>query len=399
MTISLTCYSDQRGESFTPPPNEFVACLGYGRYNSLPNFKQVYKNMIEAITSLLIMIAAIYLLAIVTDGFFIESLDAIAHKLNLPHNVAGASLMAMGSSMPELSIALITLVRAGGEYSDIGVGNIVGSAVFNILVITGASALIRPARITRPVIIRDCLVYTISILLLLGVYVDGHVTLGETLIFLGLYVVYILILYYWNRLFPDGEDGVEITEQGLGEEIAKESWFNRLTTGVTRGVGFLTGNAQKSYIRAFVVSVVLIAGLSWILVENAVIFAKAINVPPLLIALTVLAAGSSVPDLIASLLVSREGRGEMAVTNAVGSNIFDISIGLGLPWLLVLLAGRDAVPVGTAGLYVSTLVLLGTVIVLFVFANTGKILSRLEGGILVGLYVAYVLWAWLQGTA
>ncbi|HFQ93094.1 MAG TPA: hypothetical protein ENK32_03725 [Anaerolineae bacterium] len=98
-------------------------------------------------------------------------------------------------------------------------------------------------------------------------------------------------------------------------------------------------------------------------------------------------------------MVSREGRGEMAVTNAVGSNIFDISIGLGLPWLLVLLAGRDAVPVGTAGLYVSTLILLGTVVVLFVFANTGKILSRLEGGILVGMYVAYVLWAWLQGTA
>ena len=355
--------------------------------------------MIEAITSLLIMIAAIYLLAVVTDGFFIESLDAIARKLNLPHNVAGASLMAMGSSMPELSIALITLIRAGGQYSDIGVGNIVGSAVFNILVITGASALIRPARITRPVIIRDCLVYTISILLLLGVYVDGHVTMSETLIFLGLYAIYILILFYWNRLFPNGEDGVEIMEQELKEEIAKESWFHRLTAGVTRGIGFLTGDAQKSYVRAFVVSVALIAGLSWILVENAVIFANAINVPPLLIALTILAGGSSVPDLIASVLVSREGRGEMAVTNAVGSNIFDISIGLGLPWLLVLLAGRDAVPVGTAGLYVSTLILLGTVIVLFVFANTGKVLSRLEGGILVGLYIAYVLWAWLQGTA
>ena len=355
--------------------------------------------MIEAITSLLIMIVAIYLLAIVTDGFFIESLDAIAHKLNLPHNVAGASLMAMGSSMPELSIALITLVRAGGQYSVIGIGNIVGSAVFNILVITGASALIRPARITRPVIIRDCLVYTISIGLLLGVYIDGQITLSETLIFLELYAIYILILFYWNRFFPDGEDGLELLEQELDEELAKTGWFNRLTAGVSRGIGFLTGDAGKSYVRAFVVSVALIAGLSWLLVENAVIFANAIGVPPLIIALTVLAGGSSVPDLIASVLVSREGRGEMAVTNAVGSNIFDISIGLGLPWLLVLLAGRDAVPVGTAGLYVSTLILLGTVVVLFVFANTGKILSRLEGGILVGMYVAYVLWAWLQGTA
>lgn len=354
--------------------------------------------MIEAITSVLIMIAAIYLLAIVTDGFFIESLDTIAHKLNLPHNVAGASLMAMGSSMPELSIALITLIRAGGEYSDIGVGNIVGSAVFNILVITGASALMRPAKITRPVIIRDCLIYTISIALLLGVYVDGHVTLAETFVFLGLYAIYLIILYYWHRFFPGGEDSLELLGQELEEEITKEGWFNRLTAGITQGLAYLTGDAQKSYLRAFIVSVLLIAGLSWLLVENAVIFAQAIGVPPILIALTILAGGSSVPDLIASVLVAREGRGEMAVTNAVGSNIFDISIGLGLPWLLVLLAGRNEIPVGTAGLYASTLILLGTVVILFVFANTGKTLSRLEGGILVGLYVVYVLWAWLQGS-
>ena len=145
--------------------------------------------MLPAIGSFIVMILVIYLLAIITDEFFIESLDEIAKLWKLPNNVAGASLMAMGSSMPELSIALIALVRSGGEYSDIGIGTIVGSAVFNILIITGASALVRPASISWKVILRDCILYTISILLLLGVYRDGQVQIQEALIFLALYAI------------------------------------------------------------------------------------------------------------------------------------------------------------------------------------------------------------------
>ncbi|MCI5158494.1 MAG: sodium:calcium antiporter, partial [Candidatus Electrothrix sp. AUS1_2] len=124
-------------------------------------------DLIAAGGSLLIMLFAIYILAIMTDEYFISSLDHISHLLNLPHNVAGASLMAMGSSAPELAIALTALFEGSGEHSDVGIGTIVGSAVFNILVITGASALARPAKITLSVVIRDCLVYVTSIVLLL----------------------------------------------------------------------------------------------------------------------------------------------------------------------------------------------------------------------------------------
>ncbi|MCI5167445.1 MAG: hypothetical protein D3903_15460 [Candidatus Electrothrix sp. GM3_4] len=95
---------------------------------------QTKKNMdlIIAGGCLLIMLIAIYILAIMTDEYFIPSLDHISHQLNLPHNVAGASLMAMGSSAPELAIALTALFQGGGEHSDVGIGTIVGSAVFII---------------------------------------------------------------------------------------------------------------------------------------------------------------------------------------------------------------------------------------------------------------------------
>lgn len=352
--------------------------------------------MLTALISLIIIIIAVYLLAIITDEFFIESLDEIADKWQLPSNVAGASLMAMGSSMPELSIALISLLRASGEHAEIGVGNIVGSAVFNILIITGASALVRPARVTWQVITRDCFVYAVSIGLLLFAFSDGVITLVEALMFLGLYVVYIIILFQWNLFVPNGdEDIIDVLEAEIEEGSQKTGAFYRLNNIFSQLFGFLTGDPRRSYMRAFVVSILVIAGISWVLVENAVILAEALNVSPIIIALTIIAGGSSVPDLIASVLVAKEGRGEMAVSNAVGSNIFDISVGLGLPWLLVLLFQGGSIAVGNENLWTSTVVLLGTVVLLFVFLSTGKILSRVEGGILVGIYIAYVLWAWL----
>lgn len=350
----------------------------------------------SAIISFIIIVIAIYLLAIITDEFFIESLDEIARLWKLPSNVAGASLMAMGSSMPELSIAMIALVQAGGQHAEVGVGNIVGSAVFNILIITGVSALIRPAIVTWQVVVRDCFIYTVGIGLLLFAFSDGVITLLEALLFLGLYGIYIIILFQWNLIQPNGdEDIIEVMEQELHEEEARAGFFHAINRVVVRIIHLLTGDPRRSFGRAFLVSVAVIAAISWVLVEHAVILATALGVPPLIVALTVLAGGSSVPDLIASMLVAREGRGEMAISNAVGSNIFDIAVGLGLPWLIVLLVQGGSLPVGNENLWISTLVLLGTVVLLFVFLSTGRVLSRREGGVLVLIYVGYVLWAWL----
>jgi Ca2+/Na+ antiporter len=113
------------------------------------------------------------------------------------------------------------------------------------------------------------------------------------------------------------------------------------------------------------------------------------------VALTVLAAGTSVPDLFASVVVARKGRGDMAVANAIGSNVFDILIGLGLPWLLVLIFQGGAITIGTADLLTSTFLLVGTVALLFAFLTTGHKLTRREGAILVLVYAIYVLWVWL----
>lgn len=361
--------------------------------------------MVAGIVSFLIIVASIYLLAIITDEYFIESLDVLSKKLNLPSNVAGASLMAMGSSMPELSIALIGLFQgATGHNADagaVGVGNIVGSAVFNILVITGVSAIVRPAKVTIAVIMRDCLIYTISTGLLIFFFLDAKITLTEALLFLALYASYIVILFQWGKFYPEmaDEESIPVLEEEISKEHQKTGIYYTITHAISKGIGFATGHPREAYLRAFIVSVLFIAGISYVLVEAALELAHALHIPPVVVALTILAGGSSVPDLIASVLVAREGRGEMAVTNAVGSNIFDITLGLGIPWLLVLLYSGQNIGVSTDGLMDSAFVLLGTTVILFIFLLTNRELSRTEGWILVGLYVVYAVWVWFGDTA
>lgn len=352
----------------------------------------------NVILSLLIIALAIYLLAIITDEFFVVSLDRISNRLKLPNNVAGASLMAMGSSAPELAIALIALFREGGAHSDVGIGTIVGSAVFNILIITGISAIVRPAITTWRVVARDVVMYIATITLLLATYLDGTISLPEALAFIGLYVIYIIILFNWNAFAPGKEeDIIKLIETGRKGERDQRRLLSRLgAAAISTGIHFLTGAPKQNYIRTFLVSVILIAFISWFLVEYAVILAENLGLPPLIIALTILAGGTSVPDLIASIVVARQGRGEMAIANAIGSNIFDFAIGLGLPWLIVIVARGNVVHVDANGLWISTIILLTTVILLFLFISTERILSRREGWGLVAVYGVYVIWTWLD---
>ncbi|MCI5148217.1 MAG: sodium:calcium antiporter, partial [Candidatus Electrothrix sp. MAN1_4] len=344
---------------------------------------------------------------IMTDEYFVPSLDYISDILKLPSNVAGASLMAVGSSAPELAIALTALFHGSGEHSDVGIGTIVGSAVFNILVITGASALARPAKVTLSVVIRDCLIYVLSIALLLFTFFDGQIYPMEAFSFLLLYAGYLAILYTWNSWFP--EEIHTYTQEPTSSDVNKNNIDNdqrsvlaTINYWTSRTLGLLAGKVEQSYLRVFLVSIAVIVALSWILVKSVIVFGNATAIPPVIIALTLLAAGTSAPDMISSVVVARQGRGDMAVANAVGSNIFDILIGLGLPWLIamgmgLLTGGHTFVEVGTADLLTSTLVLLGTVFVLFIFLYTKRTLSRIEGGILIAIYVIYVLWIALGG--
>lgn len=351
----------------------------------------------EIMLSFLAILVAVYILAIVTEDFFVISLDQVSKRLALPHDVAGASLMAAGSSAPELFIAMISLVR-GGEHSDVGIGTIVGSAVFNILVITGAAVVIagRMHMKQRGAVERDVIVYMLSIGLLLFVFVNGEIALWEASLMVVAYVGYLALLWVWSRRRPHTEDeeaasGVHISTEG-------KDIISRVNAVIEDLFGFLARDPKSNYGWALVMSILAIAGLSFVLVESAVIFAEGVGLSPIIISITVLAAGTSAPDLIASVNVAQDNRGGMAVANAVGSNIFDVLVGLGLPWLLTIVVVGEDVLVSTDGLIESIVLLSVTTVILYYFLYTDRMLTKREGWALLATYVAYVAYVVVSNT-
>ncbi len=354
--------------------------------------------MVDILVSLALIIAAVYLLAIITDRFFIVSLDQISRRLNLSDEVAGASLMAVGSSAPELAIALMALFTAGGAHSDVGIGTIVGSAVFNILVITGVSALVAGGlHIHVFAIRRDTLYYLASIGYLAFVFYDGEVVLAEAVLGLAAYVLYVLVLIFFKA--PQAQQTSKISEP-QPQPTHSPGRLHQLESAIVRLIRLITGAPHKNYLWTFLVAIGLIVILSYILIESTIALSAGLGISPVIVALTLLAAGTSAPDLIASIEVARDGRGGMAVANAIGSDIFDVFIGLGFPWFVaIVFQGVSAIHIGTDGLWISIGILVATTLVLYVFLESKRELSRMEGLILLLLYGAFVIYTLVSGTA
>ena len=338
--------------------------------------------------SIIALLLSFYLLNEVTDRFFVPSLDRISQKWKLSDDAAGATLMAAGSSAPELFIAIIALMY-GGDNFEIGVGTIVGSALFNLLVIIGAVGLVRSAKIAWQPMFRDILFYIIAIGLLYWAYSSGTIKMLHVGIFVAMYFVYVIAVIYWRRILPHNEVKDEV------EEVEDEdpSWKKFM-----RPFDFILEKLfanEKYFTFNFIISVILIAGLSWILVESAVIISESFGVPKYIIGLTILAFGTSVPDMISSIIVARQGRGGMAISNALGSNIFDILIGLGLPWLflIVMMGLKDGIPVDNGNIAHHILVLLGSVVGMFIlFLFSRWKVNRFIGVLMIGSYLSYLVY-------
>ena len=152
--------------------------------------------------------------------------------------------------------------------------------------------------------------------------------------------------------------------------------------------------SERHYIFNFFISIIFIGGLSWVLVESAVMISNILHIPKAIIALTVLAIGTSIPDLISSIIVARQGRGGMAISNALGSNIFDILIGLGIPWMIILLLTDGPLVVGKENLFSSVILLFASVlVVLFILLVRKWKIGKYSGMFLIGVYLTYLIWA------
>jgi Ca2+/Na+ antiporter len=238
------------------------------------------------------------------------------------------------------------------------------------------------------------LFYSLSIILLLFTFKDGIVTFFEILVFLLLYAVYIIAVVNWKKLFNYKEDDpIEILEVAMTEKkwrklFAPIDWLVKITFP-----------KPHRYILTFAISIVWITALSWVLVESAVASAHILEIPSVIIGLTILAAGTSIPDLLSSIIVAKKGQAGMAISNGIGSNIFDILFGLGLPWLVAYLFFGKKLTVATENLNSSIILLFATVIaILFLFIIRKWRVGKYSGYLLIALYLAYLVWVIKKNT-
>lgn len=366
--------------------------------------------------SLLVIFISLYVMSEVVDKYFIKSLDNIAHWMKMPQSVAGATLLAFGTSTPEISTALFALFLEGANPAT-GIGTIVGSAIFQILVVIGFAAFVRTSQLNWRPVARDSFFYALSIILLIWFINDDKLTLYEAFAFVGFYVFYLFALFLWTiyvkeeSLEADSKD-TEIPQPFLSVEKEVEAHLGKprnnifailrkiLSYPISFTLGLLPDVEKKQSwtIPVFLISLAIIGYSCYWLVLAAEQFALLLNIPPAIVALTILAGGTSIPEMISSAIVSKQGRGDMAIANAIGSNIFDILMSLGLPVLIFILVkgtslndlGGSQISSSVLLLFASLIIVVGLLIVLRFRA------TRLFGAFLMSLYVLYVAGAYLS---
>ena len=317
--------------------------------------------------------------AAVWHGSFVLERTAgrLALYYQLPAVVQGSIIMAVGSSFPELSSTVIaTLIH--GEF-ELGVATIVGSAIFNILVIPGLSGLIgKELKTSRELVYKDALFYIISVTVLLltfafaliyypveGTRWEGMVTRPLALIPVALYGLYIFLQH---------QDTVEY-QAGLVSDASD----------VSRDL-----DVKKQWINLVFSLGIIALGVEG-LVRSAIVFGDLLNTPNFFWGLTIIAAATSLPDAFVSIQAARRGDGVVSIANVLGSNIFDLLIAIPVG---VLIAGSSIVNFGVAAPVMGILTL--ATIVLFAMLRTQLRVSRSECAVLLALYALFIFWSALE---
>ncbi|NLX40965.1 MAG: calcium/sodium antiporter [Bacteroidales bacterium] len=307
------------------------------------------------------IILIISLLAIVVGADrFVGASAAIARRLKISDFVIGAVVVGFGTSFPEL---LVSLKGAVSGNSDVALGNVVGSNIFNVLGILGVTAMLFPIATSRENIRRDApFCFGVSVLLLLIAF--DFFTKGETLISRidGVVLLAVFTFFMWMTLSKGGQDSSgEIEVQASSR---KPLWYS-----ITVAIVGLS---------------VLILGCHFF-VEQAVVIARNFGVSDAYISITLIACGTSLPELAASVAAALKKNTQMALGNVIGSNIFNITLILGASSLIRPLHSPDIV-------LTDYLVMTGAALLLMIFATTKVRISRFEGLLLVLAFVAYNIW-------
>lgn len=307
------------------------------------------------------LIAGLVLLVVGAEGL-VRGSSRIAASLGITPLVIGLTIVAIGTSSPELAVSV--MASLSGQ-SDIALGNVIGSNVFNVLFILGVSALIIPLVVHQQIIKMDVPILIGLSLLTWWMASDGNIQIWEGIVLILLGIAYTLLLI---RMSKKEKKAIEKEyEEAFGNQPAKDK----------------PGKIWMSLLFVAVGLAMLVLGSRW-LVDGAVYIAKSLGVSDLVIGLTIIAAGTSLPEVATSIIAALRGERDIAVGNVVGSNLFNIFFILGI----AAVSGGGIEVAESAirfDLPVMTVVAFACLPIFF----TGSKLDRWEGAVFLLYYIAY----------
>jgi len=294
-------------------------------------------------------------------SLLVRGASRIALSFGISPLVVGLTIVAFGTSSPELAVSVGAVLEGR---TDIAVGNVVGSNIFNVLFILGASALIVPLVVHTQLIRQEVPIMIGASLLLLAFALDGSLGRVDAALLFALLIIYTVFLIVQSRrqTKADAEEFAEALEP-------VSQWDGHWLVQIALVVGGL---------------VLLVLGSEW-LVTAAVAFARALGVSDLVIGLTIVAAGTSMPEVATSILAAIKGERDIAVGNVVGSNTFNILGVLGLSGLVA----ADGLPLAPALMHFDLWVMLAVAFACLPVFFSGREIARWEGGLFIGYYIAY----------
>ena len=338
-------------------------------------------------------------LALLIKGadIFVSASVGIAKRLKIPTAIIGLTVVAMGTSAPEVVIGITASVQGANA---LAIGNVVGSNIFNLLFIIGLCATIKTLRFNVHELAKDFWLSIFAAILLLVFMITGgeYISRWASLIMLVMFIVYLTMLVRQVlKAQGVGEDG-DFTQDTAGEgkdgfvhDIASKSKDDFAQDFAATGNGEddnTPGTASKHRPLAIIILLALlgcaliIAG-GQLAVDSATKIAASLGITERIVGLTVVAIGTSLPELITSLVACKKGENEFALGNIIGSSIFNIMFVLGIAGLISPLQYERAL------IFDTTFLIIGSLIAL-VFVYTGKRLTRREGVIMVLMYVVYM---------
>jgi cation:H+ antiporter len=308
-----------------------------------------------------LMFAAGLVLLVLGADLLVRGASRLSLSFGISPLVVGLTVVAFGTSAPELAVSVQGALSGQG---DIAIGNVVGSNIFNVLFILGISALITPLLVHRQIVRKEVPIMIGASLLLWALSLDGALGFLDGLLLCALLLIYVAVLYWQSRKAGPDEQGDELPPGG--------PWLDRTWVQILL---ILVGLAM------------LVLGSRW-LVAAAIEFAQRLGISELVVGLTIVAAGTSLPEVATSVIAALKGQRDIAVGNVIGSNIFNILAVLGISAV----AAPGDINVASSALRFDIPVMIAVAIACLPVMFNGYRIERWEGALFFAYYIAYTAW-------